>query len=57
MKLIQLQNCIYINVSANLESIAWFYVHEDYWDQDTVLLETWFAAGLKNVSMMFLKVS
>ena len=42
MKLIQLQNRIYIMDSANLENHAWIYVHEDDWDQDGVLLETWF---------------
>ena len=32
------------NGSANLENYAWIYVHEDDWDQDGVLLETWFLA-------------
>ena len=28
--------------SANLENYAWIYVHEDNWNQDAVLVETWF---------------
>ena len=31
--------------SANLENHTWIYVHEDDWDQDEVLLETWFYAN------------
>ena len=30
--------------SANYENYAWIYVHEDDWDQDGVLLETWLLA-------------
>ena len=30
--------------SANLENYAWIYVHEDDWDKNGVLLETWFLA-------------
>ena len=30
--------------SANLENYAWIYVHEGDWDQDGVLLGTWFLA-------------
>ena len=44
VKLIQLQHCSYIIDSANLENYGWIYVQEDDWDQDRVLLETWFLA-------------
>ena len=44
MKLIQLQNPTYIIDSVNLEYYVWIYVQEDDWDQDGVLLETWFLA-------------
>ena len=30
--------------SANLGNYAWIYVHEDDWDQEGDLLETWFSA-------------
>ena len=30
--------------SANLEDYVWIYIDEDDWDQDGVLLETWFPA-------------
>ena len=30
--------------SAKPENYAWIYVHEDDWDQDAVLLETWLLA-------------
>ena len=30
--------------STNLENYTWIYVHEDEWDQDRVLLETWILA-------------
>ena len=67
MKLIQLQHRTYIMDSANLENYAWIYVHEDDWDQDGVLLETWFLAdyniqntllgeGIINFRMAFFKI-
>ena len=28
----------------NYKNYTWIYVHEDEWDQDKVLLETWFLA-------------
>ena len=42
VKLIRFKNCNYIMSSENLGNYAWTYVHEDDWNQDGVLLETWF---------------
>ena len=44
MKLIQLQHRTYTMDSANPKNYAWIFVHEDDWDQDGVLSETWFLA-------------
>ena len=30
--------------SANIKNYTWIYVHEDDWDQDGALLQTWFRA-------------
>ena len=42
VKLIQIQNHTYIINLTNLENNAWIYVQEYDWDQEGVLLETWF---------------
>ena len=50
--------------SENFKNDAWIYVHEDDWDQDGTLIETWFLADYdiqihcleKVFKMLFLKV-